>query len=480
MAHPPRWHFADLLDFESLLSGDDSRADEALRVRDREIFERCPDAEKADRRAIFRHWLDARRAKEKSGLPGETVRTGWEALMVITVPGGLLLGAGVCAAVLRYPGGEPVNVAVFLGAILGPQFALPLVLAALWLLLRWRGWQPAFSRALCWLGAQLRRLPGEQRTRVQLALAALDRRRDIYGSPARWPALIATQVFAVAFNLGALGTLLAHVPTRELRFGWQTTLEVSPEKVAPFVALVSSPWKWAPHPHPTAEQVMATRFTPGQSLATLPGEAARSWWPFLAYAIACYGLALRGGVLVFALWRLRAALGGLRLDHAEANALWRRLTGPLMAAPGATATLSVPETAAIDAVHAPPAGAIWMLIAQDAAAPDTELVTAAERTHGWHALHTQRVKIDNRHDEAALFTALAAATPRPDAVVVAVPAERDPIVAIGLFLREVQRAAAKAEVLVWLLGASPERRKYWRDFLAIQRLPIGVEFAPLP
>jgi hypothetical protein len=68
-------------------------------------------------------------------------------------------------------------------------------------------------------------------------------------------------------------------------------------------------------------------------------------------------------------------------------------------------------------------------------------------------------------------------------VVVAVPAERDPITAIALFLREVQRAAEKAEVLVWLTGASPgcaDRRRFWRDFLAIQRLPVAVEFAPTP
>ena len=481
MAHPPRWHLADLLDFESLLGSDAERAEAAVRARDREIFERCSGGENADRRAVFREWLEARREQEGTGLPGETVRTGWEALIALAVLGGLALGAGVCSAVLRFPGGEPVNVAVFLGAILGPQFVLPLLFAALWLLLRWRVGQPALSRALCWLGGVLRRLPGEQRTRVQTALAALERRQEIYGSLGKWPVLIATQVFAVAFNVGALAALLAHVPTRELRFGWQTTLEVSSAQVAPVVALAAAPWRWAPRAHPTAEQVVATRFAPGQSLATLPGEAARAWWPFLAYAIGCYGLVLRGAVLVFALWRLRAALGGLRFDHAEANALWRRLTGPLVAAPDATAALTVPA-GADPSPHAPAGGTIWLLVAKECALADTDLAAAAERAHGWHATQTQRVRIDSRGDETVLFAALASAAPRPAAVVVVVPAERDPIMAIGLFLREVQRAAVKVEVLVWLVGAAPEnaadRRKYWRDFLAIQRLPIGVELAP--
>ncbi len=484
MALPPRWHLADLLDFESLLAGDAGRTEEAVQARDRAIAQRHADLGKADRRAAFHHWLEARREAEGSGLPGETVRTGWEAFVAIAVFGGLVLGASVGAAVLRYPGGEPVNVAVFLAAILGPQFVLPLLFTALWVLLRWRTGRPGFSRIICWLGGLLRRLPGEERVRAQTALASLDRRRDLYGSLGKWPLLIATQIFAVTFNLGALGVLLAHVPTRELRFGWQTTLEVSSEQVAPVVALAAAPWQWAPYAHPTAEQVVATRFMPGQSLATLPGEAARAWWPFLAYAIGCYGLLLRALVLIFAIWQLRSALSRVRFDHTEANALWRRLTGPLVALPGASAELHVPASTAENLTHLPQGGAIWLLVSNDAAPPDAELASAAERAHGWHATHTQRVKIDNRREASALFGELAAAHPRPTAVVLAVPAERDPIMAIGLFLRELQHAAQQSEVLVWLVGApmatASDRRKFWRDFLAIQRLPVGVEFAPLP
>jgi hypothetical protein len=485
MLMPPslRWHPADLLDFESLLASDTDRAEDALRTRDREIFARIAEAEKVDRRNVFHRWLEARREQEKTGLPGETARTGWEALIAIAVVAGLALGAGVCATVLQYPRGEPVNVAVFLGAILGPQFVLPLLFGACWLLLRWRIGSPALSPALCWLGGKLRRLPGEQRTRVQTALATVERRQEIYGSLGKWPTLIATQVLAVAFNVGAIAALLAHVPTRELRFGWQTTLEVSSAQVAPLVALVAAPWRWAPKAHPTTEQIVATRFAPGQSLATLPGEAARAWWPFLAYAVGCYGMLLRAAVLCLAWWRLRAGLAALRFDHAAANALWRRLTGPLVAAPGATAALEIPAASASMAPHAPAGGAVWMLVAQEAAVSDGDLTAAAERAHGWRTARTHRVKIDNRRDAAPLLEALAAETMRPAAVVVAVPAERDPIMAVALFLREVLRVAEKAEVLVWLTSATGEaadRCKYWRDFLALQRLPIGVALAPAP
>ena len=475
MSRPAPWHFADLLDFETLLAGDAAQSDDALLARDRAIR-----IHSTERSAAFREWLDARRKQESSALPGEALRAGWDALLVLGALGGLLLGASVCAAVLRYPGSEPVNVSVFLGATLGPQFIVPLIFAALWWLLRVRVGARALGALVCWLGGLVRHLPGERRQRVQVALATIERRREIHGSLAMWPLAIATQVFAVAFNVGVLGALLAHVPTHELRFGWQTTLEVGAEEVASVVEAVAMPWQWAPFAHPTGEQIVATRFAPGQSLATLPGESARAWWPFLAYAVGCYGLVLRAAVLFFAAWRLRSGLRSLSFDHAEANALWRRLTGPLVVAPGPGAVLNVP---ADSQSHRAPSnfagGACHLLAATECGASDEELAGRVEKAFGLRVGRTFRVKIDSRSEDAAQIAAVAGDAARLAAVVVAVPAERDPIVAIALFLREVVQAAAKAETIVWLVGeGGVERRRYWRDFAAIQRLPVAVELAP--
>ena len=129
---------------------------------------------------------------------------------------------------------------------------------------------------------RLRHLQGEQRQKAQVALARIERRREFM---VRWPcghSVIATQVFAVAFNLPACSARCWRTPTHELRFGWQTTLEVRAQGVAKAIEVVAAPWSWAPNAHPTPEQIVATRFAPGQSLATLPGESARAWWPFLA------------------------------------------------------------------------------------------------------------------------------------------------------------------------------------------------------
>jgi hypothetical protein len=61
-------------------------------------------------------------------------------------------------------------------------------------------------------------------------------------------------------------------------------------------------------------------------------------------------------------------------------------------------------------------------------------------------------------------------------VVVALPAARDPIVAVALFLRALMRAAGPGvEVLLLLVGADAQRLQIWRRFAQIQGLALNVE-----
>ena len=128
VSRPASWHLADLLDFESLLVDDAARTNDALLARDRAIFEKLYSGTRrgetdTGRSVVFHEWLDARRAQESDALPGDAVRTGWDALLnPCRGWRAAAWRAGVCAGVLRYPGSEPVNVSVFLGATLGPQF----------------------------------------------------------------------------------------------------------------------------------------------------------------------------------------------------------------------------------------------------------------------------------------------------------------------------------------------------------------------
>jgi len=467
------WSLADVIDFEALVSRD---GDE---TRDRRIFEeKIAALGLRNRRDIFHAWLDARRT-EGDGLPGEQFITGWHTLLTVAIVAALLLGAIIASPALLYHGEEPVNVVDFLGCALGVQLLLIFGALVVWLLRRasllpaaWRPLQATVRALLVLVGEGMRRLPGEQRLQLGAALGRLDRRREIYGPLAVWPLLVCTQLFAVCFNIGVLGTLLWRVAGHDQRFGWQTTLDISSESAGRFVASFASPWAWAPNAHPTAAQVIATRYAPHQSHATLPAEAMRAWWPFLFWSVGFYGLAVRGALLAFAMRKLRLALHRLQFDHAEANALWRRLNGPLVKSQSQPAP---PQTVPAPLPTHPAQDSACIALVSDELKPDDDaLRDQVARVFRLHVGKTFPVKIDQRHACAAQFAAVREAAPAN--VVVVIAAERDPIVAITLFLGEVVAAAStNGSVLVLLSEDDPARTKLWRDFAARERLRVDVE-----
>ena len=474
MSRPAHWKIADVLDFEILLSGDAGRAGE------RQLL-----AGNTDRRSVFHAWLEARRAEAKAALPGEHFTAGWQTLLTVAVIAGLALGGSVTGALLHYSESEPLNVLDFLAWTLGPQALFLAAGVLLWIERRttrflddWRPLRTLLDAALLLFGLGLKRLPGETRDRLSAGFANLARKREIYGALAAWPAVILTQLFAVCFNAGILATLLLHVSTQELRFGWQTTLDVEDARAARIVAAIAAPWSSAPDAAPTAAQVTATRYAPGQRHDTLPGDAMRAWWPFLFYAVACYGLAVRTALLVFAAARLRSALRGLRFDHADANALWRRLSGPPFETPAETAHIAIPAGGGVEN-HPHTSGACIALVAHGLALDEATLRQHLATALGWQLTQILPVKIDDRHECAAQFDALRAAAPSLAGVAIVVPVERDPIVAIALFLRDAIAAAGTGpEVLILLHGPhalASERLQFWRNFNAIHGLHLGIE-----
>jgi hypothetical protein len=484
------WRIAEVLDFEHLLSADAEIDKDQLRQRDRTLYveqiaPHLPPDRTLDRATVFREWVQRRRGSLGSAAPGTFFNTGWQTLLSVAVVGGLLLGGGVTAGLLHYPENEPVNAIEFLKWTLLPQW-LFLAGALLFLVLR-RGLgeqlEPlrAMLRMLIALfAAGLRRLPGDQRAAAHRTFARVRDHRDRYGSLATWPLVIATQVFAVCFNLGTLGTLLTEVTVRELRFGWQTTLEVQPAQVAEMVRAASWPWSWAPQAHPTLGQIAATRYAPGQRHDTLQPEAMRSWWPFLAYAIVLYGFGVRGALLLLAAGKLRAALHGLSFNFPEANALWHRMLGPVIASNDSPEQMKrAPSEALKDTESHARAGACWVLMAQDLPVDEAALRGYLENTYRWQVARVITVQIDNRRGNQKAIEEIRAATGSLSAVVVAAPAQRDPIVAIALFLKDVVGALGQGtEGLLLLAGSAADLQclPFWRDFNAEHRL--GLSMAP--
>jgi len=468
--------------------------------RDRDLFTGTiapdlPAAELTSRAAVFRRWLQARRERTSRPTPGECFAAGWQALLTFALFGGLALGGSVAGALLAYSDPEPINAPLFFACTAGAQMALLLAGFAAWLLRRWLGsivgdfapLRSLLSALLVGVGATLRRLPGEKRERVREALGVLDRRHEIYGSLPKWPVLLITQLFAVAFNVGVLATTLLTPQFRDMRFGWETTSKRTDEGMHRIVAAIAVPWKWAVlRAHPSETQIADSRYRHGQSASSLPDDAAHSWWPFLAWAVVTYGLLPRVALFTLAACGLRRDIQRLRFDHAEANALWRRMTGPLVTTSGIAIQTDEAASASGESSHVTSrqAGECLAVVATELALEEAAVARQVGRL-GWQLRASWPAQIDNRRESEGLFAEVRGAEDLAGVVVV-VPARRDPILAIALFLRELEGASgARGEVLVLLTGTPAGEGRFdpvddesfaiWERFRKIQRLRLGIE-----
>jgi hypothetical protein len=467
------WTLADVVDFEHFLAADAPDAHPA----DPRIT-RALQAAPGERRPAFRAWLEVQRERHAGApTPGRRLAQGLALMSTAAMVSGALLGASLAGAWMARAGNEPVNAPLFWAVTVGMQLLLLAIAVPAWALRRRvgaTGGLPAAMQALM-VGAAsaMRRLPGEPRDALRAALARLATRQARHGHLLAAPAAALLQRFAVAFNAGLLAAMLAlHLPLVDLRFGWQSTYPIDASQMHRAVQAVAAPWGWAvPDAHPDAAEVAATRYARGQPAHTLPADASRAWWPFLALSIACYGLLLRA-----LLWAGLAALQRRRLrtlafDAPEAHALWRRLTGPLVRAEGGTAQLPAGTGAAV-AMH--PRGDCVVLVAQELTDDPDTLRGALQSSYGCQPSAWHRIAIDDRHAAAPVLAELAGSRPR--SVFLLAPAARDPIVAVAQLLRAVADAAAPgAELLLLLSAADTPRLAIWRRFVQIQRLPIGVE-----
>ncbi|WP_328579514.1 DUF2868 domain-containing protein [Ideonella sp. BN130291] len=469
-----RWTLADVVDFEHWLAQPDAVAQACA----------MPGAAGADRRAVFHAWLRQQREGHSGApTPGEQLQQGERLLSALAWGVGLALGAGLAGTWLAGSGAEPVNAPLFWVATVGLQLVL-LVVALLgwWSRRRWGGAAGGLvgllQAAMTGAATLLRRLPGERRDALRAALGRLAMRHDAQSQLLVAPAVALAQRFAIAFNLGLLAAmLLLHLPLVDLRFGWQSSYPVRPDQVHLAVQALATPWRWAlPQAQPSVDEVAATRYVRGDASARLPAEAARAWWPFLALSIACYGLLLRAALLCGARWQQRRTLARLRFDHPAANALWRRLSGPLLRSDGGLAEL--PGGASV--AHAQPvsAGDCALLVAQELAAEADTLAATVRQRLGSRVLSVTPLPLDDRGAIAPLVAQLRSSG-LPATVLVAAPASRDPIVAIAAGLRALLQALAPGtDVLLLLVQADDERLTIWRRFVQIQHLRLGVEALP--
>jgi len=478
---------ADLIDLEAQLARDREADPASLGARDRALLIGArADTAEVPRQELLSRWLAALRDREPGrAWPGQRVEGALRTTRALLVLAGLALGWAASTALLRGGGPHPVNVWDFLLALVGVQLVLlALLLASFFLPLATAG-APLAGLVRGGVAALVRRLAGPARSAEWRALwHRLRSRRSLYHHVEPWLLLGTTQAFGVAFNVGALVAFLRLVTFSDLSFAWSTTLlDLDARTFQSLARAIAAPWAtlW-PDAVPTLDLVERTRYSHLESAYLWPGvgraarpEAVGGWWPFLAAALACYGLAPRLALLALSSWRARRALRRLPLDDAEVARVARRLAEPHVETRAPTPEGAVPlaPDARLPAspTHAPAARAA-ILRWRDAPASVASAVARQASCASAEPASVNGAPLGQAIGEAEVVIVLAESWEAPDKATLR-------------FLRDLRAAAGPGRhVIVVLLDTAAgtprapggEELRIWREQLAALEDPwLAVE-----
>jgi hypothetical protein len=349
----PRLSIEDLIDLEMQFQADRERDSQDLRRRDSQIGQRIDArrlAEEGRDREMFLAWLAAiRKLQDGNGAsPGRQVKLFLEVVGLVLVLMGLALGFGAVTGWLRMNPTEPVNAIFFWVVIVGIQLSLLWVWLIAIIPARWLKRLPGaeaiqillrlVARALplivAWAAA---RISPEHRLLLARVRGTLQSWSWIYGRIQFWTLVGMTQMFAVAYNVGAILAFVAVSYGNDPAFGWKSRL-LTAEELHAIVETIALPWSWYwLAGAPTLEHVAVTRFSSLdprflESFQNQGGaaDAWALWWPFLMACLVFYGLIPRMITLTVSRWNARRAIQRVKLDHGDFYKLKDRLTRPLV------------------------------------------------------------------------------------------------------------------------------------------------------
>ena len=317
---------ADLIDLAAQMRRDPRLAtldeDETWR-RDRTIGQDLAGL-RDNRVKQVRRWLHRVRDDEAPSAGRRTANALSMVSLILTLLG-IILGWGAAMAIFYYDGRQPVNVVHVLALFVGLQLITLILFAITALPPRLLHGMPGAVAVQAGLGLMspgrlepviARLLPTAYREVLSRFIGRSHAHQTMYGRVQKWAISRFSQVFAVAFNLGAIAGALYLIVFSDLAFAWSTTLRVSPSGFHQVTRLLAMPWHgWMQTAEPAITLIETTRFFRLQE-GILPGAAANTaiepaelgrWWPFLIACMVAYGLLPRLGTLVFARWRFNTA-----------------------------------------------------------------------------------------------------------------------------------------------------------------------------
>ncbi len=353
------WHFEDILDFYYFVQLDTEKGEEQhLHQRDRSYFLQAQNkgyTAKPSPQHCLRIWLKNRRAKELNNaapfLPGDAIREAHAIFRLILLIGGILVGCGLGFSYFVYTGKTPLNVFQFLTIFIIPQLLIIIILVVRAAI------SPTQSRRLSSLGNLLHSLYNRlffTLKKKTIQKLSTEKRANItkiltkeQGSLSFWPLFLASQLFALGFNIGITAVTLLKIITTDLAFGWQSTLQLGPENLFSIVKFIALPWSWllsADFSYPSLLQIEGSRIILKDSIQHLLTQDLTSWWPFLLLCLLFYGLLPRLVLLFFGVFMEQRSFT-IHLQQNKYKAVYKRMVTPFFstqASPQKTKTVAQP------------------------------------------------------------------------------------------------------------------------------------------
>jgi len=230
-------------------------------------------------------------------------------------------GYGLSSVLLEYGGTQLVNVLTYFLVLVLIPFLFS-VYTLLYLLMHRSASTKSTHSILKLLIKLLNTLPFGDKERLQALLRHQLLLKNI--------SLSYLQYGSIALSLGALLSLMITISTQDIAFGWNTTLQVTPELFNQFTQMAALPWQALfPSAVPSLELIeVSQHYRLGNKLdpeLIAQAKALGSWWQFLALSLVVWTLIPRVLLIILTQRNIRLSIERLLLSHPNSSRLLKQM-----------------------------------------------------------------------------------------------------------------------------------------------------------
>ncbi len=328
------------------MSRDSEASFSELRQRDRKIGLGQSEEEKSDLSKQINNWLSRLiTAKDKKRFAA--IESSQRLINTGIILLALLLGWLTVTGLFQYDGQGRVNLVYLMIILVGLQMGLILLTLIAMLPQSLTSWIPGFSslqRLLKWFSpGRLQRLSSRYLATVNTAgnTAKLKHKQAIFADISKWQIFSGSQLFGVVFNLAALVSIFVLIASKDIAFGWSSTLDISSASVLRLSNVLSLPWQsWLPAAVPDLQLIEASHYFRLQNgiAAEVQPQMLGHWWPFIMLSLVFYGLIPRLILFLVCRLKLRSAYSRTLRYYPGVNELVARLNSALIETGSSTQT----------------------------------------------------------------------------------------------------------------------------------------------